>query len=453
MSRMQLKASTVILGGGLTGLSAAWHLRGQDYLLLEKDGQVGGLARTDDFGGFKFDWGSHVWFTRDDYADAFVRTLPGVRMNEHQRSAWVHIYDRLIPAPFQANLYGLPLPVVSDCLTGYMKSARSSDMASANLADRLRSSFGEGMYRHFMEPYNSKVWTVPPEDLTADWYGTRIDVPDARELVDGAIGLRPNPLGLNAQFSYPLEGTQSLASAVAEGCPNVVTHACASGIDLQDKVVILDDGRLIGYERLISTMPLPGLVELLSSTDDKVAESARSLRWTKLVLVSICLKRKPAHDRHWIYFSEARYPFFRVHFPHNYSDAMCPERCGSVQAECAFPSGAVIDIESTANQVRASLADAGYISSAEVVSVYTRVVNPAYVLYDHGRRGNLDVILPFLRDHGIYSCGRFGGWEYLNMDGCILVGKEAAEWAIRETSCQKWQEQAQTDLSIAGSIR
>ena len=432
MSADRASARIVVLGGGLTGLSAAWQLREEDCLLVEQAEKVGGLAATDECAGFFFDRGSHIWFTDNADADGFVKNLPGLRMQAHKRSAWVHMYNRKIPAPFQANLFGLPLHVVSDCLAGYMSASRELSKECLDFDTWLISSFGDGIYRHFMRPYNMKVWTVAPEELTTDWHGARIDVPDIREVVDGAIGVRPNSLGMNSQFLYPVGGVQSLVTAVAQSCPNTMTGARAAAIDLQSKCITLQDGRLIRYERLINTIPLPELVGLLSGANDAVLEAARSLRWTKVVLVSICLKLKPEHGYHWIYFPEAQYPFFRVHFPHNYSDAMCPSECGSVQAECAFSAASALDLESIAEEVCTGLSEAGYLDPAQVLAMHTTVVDPAYVLYDHGRRSNLEVILPFLRDHEVYSCGRFGGWQYLNMDGCIMAGKAGADWAIQE---------------------
>jgi len=428
MSARCMEVDTIILGGGLTGLSAAYHLRGRDYLLLEKDDRVGGLAKTEEINGFRFDMGSHVWFTSDRHVDALVKSLSGVSMLQHNRSAWVHIYDRLIPAPFQGNLFGLPLDVVSECLVGYIEAVRNPRQVSGSLGDWLKSSFGDGFYRHFMHPYNSKVWTVPPDELVSDWQTGRIDVPIAKELIDGAIGLKENMLGANAKFGYPeYGGTEALVSGLVEKCDSIECGACVSNVDTDLQVLCLSDGRVIHYDYLISTIPLYSLIKLLSDHPVELQDAVGNLRSTKVLLVNIGLRSKLGHEYHWIYFVEPKYPCFRVSFPCNYADSMCPYGTGSIQAECAFPMSADIDETRVAGETVAQLAKAGYLDISQVEFVHTRLIDPAYVIYDHKRNGSRQALISYLSSKNIHCSGRFGSWEYLNMDGCISAGKKAAD--------------------------
>lgn len=430
--------SVAILGGGLTGLSAAWHLKGEDHILLEKEKTVGGLARTDDYEGFRFDLGSHIWFTKEDAAETFLEGLPSLAMRDHRRSAWVHIYDRLVPAPFQANLHGMPADVVSECLIGYVEAARGYHHNRESFADWLRASFGDGLYKHFMRPYNTKVWTVPPEELAADWTGARVDVPDAREMIEGALGLQVNDMGLNARFGYPIEdGVGSIAEAIYSQCSSVSTGIQIHSIDLNTKMIHLAGGADVSYQSMVSTIPLPDLVGLIENIPSAVREAARKLRATKLVLVNFALKRRPDHGYHWVYFAEPKYPFFRVSFPHSYSESMCPAGCGSIQAECAFPYDVDVDEMVVAEHAKALLLEAGYLDTSELLFVKTRVVSPAYVICDHARRVSLRIIQSYLSQHNVYCAGRLGAWEYINMDQCILAGRDAAARASLNTRFEK----------------
>jgi len=423
-----------ILGGGLTGLSAAWHLKGEDHVLLEKEQIVGGLARTEEYEGFRFDLGSHIWFTKEPAAETLLECLPSLVMRGYDRSAWVHIYGRLVPAPFQANMYGMPADVVSECLIGYIEATRGYHRSRESFADWLRASFGDGLYKHFMRPYNSKVWTVPPEEMAADWTGSRVDVPDSREMIEGALGLQVNNMGPNARFCYPTrEGIGSIAEAIYSQCSRISTGTQIGSIELDTKTIHLAGGADLAYQSMISTIPLPDLVGLIENVPHAVREAARKLRATKLVLVNIALKRRPDHGYHWIYFAEPKYPFFRVSFPHNYSESMCPAGCASIQAECAFPYDANIDETSVAEHAKAMLSEAGYLDISGLLFVKTRVVSPAYVIRDHARRMNLQIIQSYLGKHNVCCAGRLGAWEYINMDQCILAGRDAAAQVGSET--------------------
>jgi UDP-galactopyranose mutase len=426
----RLYYDVAILGGGITGLTAACRLQQADSLLLEKEQIPGGLARTDDLEGFRFDFGVHVWFTRNESAEGLLRSLSPLAMQTHRRSAWVQIYGRLVPAPFQANLHGLPLHVVSECLIGYAEALRSQLGSRNSFADWLRGSLGDGIYKHFMQPYNTKIWTVPPEELTADWPGSRVDVPDARQMIAGALGIQVNDLGPNAHFGYPSrDGIGAIAGAMSSQCRNVLTGACIRGIDLGAKTLHLADGTDVIYRSAISTIPLVDLLRLVGSTPSAIDNAASQLRSTKVLLVNLALKRRPDHGCHWIYFAEPEYPFFRVSFPHNFAESMCPVGAGSIQAECAFPSTAAIDESAVMDRTTALLSEAGYLDTSQLLFVRTRIVNPAYVICDHKRRENLQLILSYLLQQDVYCAGRFGTWEYMNLDHCLLAGMEAADWS------------------------
>src|SRR5262249_26092152 len=139
----------VILGGGLTGISAAYHSKGP-WLLLEKEARLGGHARTDETRGFHFDKTGHWLHLRDPYTKALVAELLPGQMVEVARKARVFSHGALTRYPFQGNLAGLPPSVISECLLEFLKAAR--DPASAtpakNFEDFCNKKFGLGISRH-----------------------------------------------------------------------------------------------------------------------------------------------------------------------------------------------------------------------------------------------------------------------------------------------------------------
>ena len=148
-----------ILGGGLTGLSAAYHLRDLPHVVLEAEGTPGGLCRTREVGGFLFDDTGHLLHVRDPRAIALVdRLLPGA-FRVVERRAFVRTRGVTVPFPFQANLHGLPPDVVEDCLVGFLESlaAPRAEGEDASFEEWVLATLGSGIGRAFATRTKSTV--------------------------------------------------------------------------------------------------------------------------------------------------------------------------------------------------------------------------------------------------------------------------------------------------------
>ncbi len=155
-------APVVILGGGLCGLSTALHLSeaGVNWLLLEREDRVGGHARTDETRGFHFDKTGHWLHLRDPGIQKLVGELLPGELTRVERKARIFSHGVLTRYPFQANLHGLPPSIIAECLIEFLRAAerRKSASAPANFEEFCQQSFGAGISRHFMIPYNQKLW-------------------------------------------------------------------------------------------------------------------------------------------------------------------------------------------------------------------------------------------------------------------------------------------------------
>ncbi|MCA9697143.1 MAG: FAD-dependent oxidoreductase, partial [Myxococcales bacterium] len=212
----------VILGAGLTGLSAAYHLRGPSpppFLLVEKESQVGGHARSHREQGHTFDVTGHWLHLRDDRCKALLAALfpqspddPESAWVEVERKTKIHSHGVELEYPFQANLHGLPLEVVQECLLTLVEAreaaARGERWATspADFEEYARARFGAGIARHFFVPYNRKLWGMHPNALAPAWVRRFVPEPDPGQIIAGAIGLKQTGLGYNARFSYPRAG-------------------------------------------------------------------------------------------------------------------------------------------------------------------------------------------------------------------------------------------------------
>ncbi|MFH1768956.1 MAG: FAD-dependent oxidoreductase, partial [Candidatus Omnitrophota bacterium] len=159
------KKRIVILGAGLAGLSVAWHLQklGIECRVFEKENAPGGLCRSKKIAGFTFDYDGHLLHFKHNYTLRLLKNLLGGNLIRHRRSAWIYSFDRFTRYPFQANLYGLPSAVTKDCLLEYIKVHRNGSKISHNgsFYHWIDKTFGKGIGRNFMMPYNRKFWTVP----------------------------------------------------------------------------------------------------------------------------------------------------------------------------------------------------------------------------------------------------------------------------------------------------
>src|SRR5262249_2393021 len=216
-------ARVVILGGGLTGISTAYHLR-RPWLLLEKEARLGGHARTDETRGFHFDRTGHWLHLRDPYTKALVAELLPGQMVPVARKARIFSHGVLTRYPFQGNLYGLPPEVISECLIDFVRAAADprSQEPPKNFEDFCLKKFGAGISRHFMIPYNQKLWGVHPREITAEWCSRFVPIPKLEDVIKGAVGDVPPEIGYNIQFLYPQTGgietlTRALTARLAGG--------------------------------------------------------------------------------------------------------------------------------------------------------------------------------------------------------------------------------------------
>jgi len=425
----------VIVGAGLTGLSTAYHLRGNDFLVLEKDDRVGGLCKTEHVDGFSFDYTGHWLHFSTQEARALVQRLLGPSgLQTHQRNAWVYLRGHYCRYPFQANTFGLPVEVVKECLLGFIHAVHQKrKRVPRHFEEWILAQFGRGIGKYFMVPYNTKLWTRHPRYLTCTWMRSYVPRPTLEEVVSGALSDANKALGYNASFSYPAcGGIEALAKALAAGIEprRIQCSQSLKTIDTKHKTIRLRDGTVLPYRKIVATLPLPALVSLLARPSAALLSASRRLAHNSVLNINIGTSRPVGEGRHWVYFPEPGFVFYRVGFPANVNPCLAPEGCGSLSVEIAYRGKAILS-KGLRQRVIDDLQRCGVLKSRkEIVAEVALNIPYAYTIYDKYRDRTVSFLRNSLMDMGIFIAGRYGAWEYSAMEDALLWGRNAARWAL-----------------------
>lgn len=431
-------SDVVILGAGLAGVSAGYHLKDKSHIILEREKEAGGLAKTVEQDGFVFDHTGHLLHLRDSYAKELCFNLLGDNVQEHKRNAWIYSQGVFTRYPFQANTWGLPDQVIRECVFGFLAAHDRGDKnaSSKNFHYWVEQTFGTGFAEHFFYPYNTKLWCTNLKELTCDWLGNFVPRPSVEEVVRGSWDDQKTAFGYNSTFYYPKRGgIQSLVNGfMSTGQVNVSCSEIVLSVSLQERMVrtsyphMINDARLRPFTHLVNTLPLPKLIEMITDCPAAYREMAQKLKWTTVLCMNFGIEGPdPSEGKHWLYFPEKKYPFYRAGFPKNFANATSPEGCYSIYVECAIPG----DTPPHARRwdwvgVEKALREIGLWSGKKIVW-HPIAIPTAYVIYDHNHKQIVKELLEYLESKGIYSIGRYGRWQYSFMEAAILEGRDVAE--------------------------
>ena len=437
----------VIIGAGPTGLGAGTRLHQLGYSnwrIYEREMEPGGLGRSfTTQRGFTWDIGGHVIFSHYKPFDAFLESTLGDETVEHERECWIRMFEKWIPYPFQNNIRHLPSDAALECLMG-LAEVYGGKPDTENFETWIQSVFGAGIAKHFMMPYNFKVWATPPKLMDAGWIAERVAVVNLEKVLRNVVEQKDEvSWGPNAKFSFPLHG--GTGEIYRRGARPLAEHirygTDVVAIDTSKKTLRLADGQVDTYDVLINTMPLDLLVRRIEPAQPRLHEAAEDLELSGGYIVGIGLDRPMPTSKCWTYYPEENCPFYRVTFFHNYSPNNVPDgdvgRYSALMAETSYSAHKPESKDAIVEQTIQGCINAGLIEEADrakVVETWLFDIDYSYPIPSLRRDTGLRVLQPALEELDVLSRGRFGAWRYEvgNMDHSFMMGWEAVERVLND---------------------
>lgn len=429
-------ANVVILGAGLTGLSAAYHFEQagfHDFEIFEMQDAPGGLLRSFHVDGFTFDYTGHLLHINDDYFASFINTITSIdAFLKVTRNTAIYSHGGYTDYPFQMNLFGLPKEVIYECIEGYV-NRRTTLRNPKNFHEWVLKYFGAGIGKHFFFPYNSKILAYDIRRVLPSWTGRFVPQTSLDAILRGAFEKKDtSSVGYNSQFFYPKTGgiqhlIDSLSNAVKTK-PRL--HHKVVEINVKTKTVTFENGTTTQYSSLISTLPLNELLTMIKGSSHRsYNDAAPRLLCNSVLNFNLGFKDKDLGDKHWVYFPETKYPFYRVGFWHNINASSVKPGHTAIYGEVSY-LGKNMSKPAQSRFVENAVAQALThlnIHEQEVVVRKDLHLKHAYVIYDAWREKHLESLVKNLASDGILSTGRYGGWKYSSMQEAVIDGKAACE--------------------------
>ncbi len=425
-----------IFGAGLAGLSTAYHLgmnNIKDYTLFEKISEIGGLCRSFKIQNYTFDYAPHIFFTRDEYVKNLVTKFLAGNIATKIRKAFIYIYGKYIEYPFEANLAGLPKEVIDECILTAIE-AQQNPKDYNNFYDWIKNVLGEGVAKHYMVPYNEKIWKYDLKKMSHEWLSGRVPSPNIDEMKRGASGNQDKAFGPNATFSYPINGG---IGAIPYSFSNYIKNLKLNSEIIEIKLLsnkvqatVQEEKQVKKYEfdKIFSSIPLPELPNLIEDLPQDILKAIKNLVHNSIMFAAIGVDKANITDKHWLYFPEKEYVFHRLSFPMNLSKETTPPNKSSIMIEVSYPMNEKIDVEKTKQEIISGLIKANLINKSDQIEVfYSELIKYAYVIYDLNHKENVNRIHEYLIANNIIPVGRFSQWEYINMDKTISNAKIQVE--------------------------
>jgi protoporphyrinogen oxidase len=341
--------------------------------------------------------------------------MPKQKIRKVAKKSFISFAGRWVDFPFQKNIHQLPRQEFIDCLYDlyFARAPGMPERPEANFKEMLFARFGRAIAEKFLIPYNEKLYATDLAKLDRDAMGRFFPHAELGDIIRNMK--QADSPSYNASFTYPEGGAIEYVNALASEVDAEAIHLeeGVRSIDLDRKVVRTDRGEY-GYERLISTMPFPVLLELCGLPLD-----GATWGWNQVLVFNFGFDAKGPSDVHWVYYPSPERSFYRVGFYDNIIEA--PRM--SLYVEVGFPSTASIGVAATRKSVLDGLRAEGVVKNQRLIAEHFVVMNPAYVHITKDSSAALLRAKQSLSERSVYSIGRYGSWTYCSIEDNIVEAR------------------------------
>ena len=451
MNRVADETNVVIVGAGPAGLTAAYELgrRGHSSLVLEADEVVGGISRTVERDGWRFDIGGHRFFTKVPVVEEFWHEiLPDEEFLLRPRLSRIFYKGKFFDYPLKASNALLNLGIFESlrCVLSYLWARIRPPKDQSNFEGWVAARFGYRLYRIFFKTYTEKVWGVPATEIQADWAAQRIKNLSLFKAVVNAVLPKRNQKKITTlieEFSYPKYGPGMMWEVAREK-----VEAQGSKVMLRTPVTRIHhrDGRAVSVEagaggalteypcsHVVSSMPLSALIEAMDPpAPPEVRAAAHGLHYRDFLTVALVVPEAAGFPDNWIYVHSPDVRLGRIQNFGSWSPYLVKEGRTCLGLEYfVFEGDDLWDApdDELVELGKRELETIGLVDASQVEAGYVVRMPKAYPMYDEHYRANVEVMRAWLAADApnVYPVGRNGMHRYNNQDHSMYTAMLSVE--------------------------
>lgn len=403
------QVDTLIIGAGITGLSLASFFNSDDYLIVEKDSEVGGYCKTTTRNGFVWDYSGHFFHFNDQEIKDYILENMECEVITVSKKSHIYYKDKLIDFPFQNNIHQLPLDEFIECLYDLRHSGNNK---IATFTDFIKDKLGESICDKFILPYNEKLYACNLDNLDHDAMGRFFPKPLDFDSLLLQLKNRNRADSYNDTFIYPVNGSFEFVKSLLKrvNSSNILLDTEITHIDTVNKIAKTSNG-IIKFNKLVNTMPFDALLKI-------TGQESSNLSSNKVVVFNLGFDQSTDIRSNWIYYPGDEI-FYRVGFYNNIFDT---DKM-SLYVEIGMEGDQQINEQDLLKCVLDGLSKVGVIGTHNLIDHQMIVMNPAYV---HITKESKEIYNSWNKKNnpmGIFSIGRYGGWTYCSIEDNIIQAK------------------------------